>query len=616
MLVLIWGTLLFSVKGGAQRAINDNTGIRENCDGEYCINLSEDAITAEAGLCAVIPCSVTLPDGFTSEGSSWCKNDPPETSCDNANEVFNSEDIKNVLSGFKGRVALLENDWTENCSIIINDLTESDSGSYIYRVVGGHYGMNDTFTFTTPTTITVTVLSQKPRLDFPPLTDGEQTTLTCTAPGRCSGSSPTITWTWRGAGENDSHINSNTTTTFKTENLNNLRQRHSSGLNFTPSAEHHGTEVTCEVSFMGSITTEETVTLNVTYLKTPEITGNTTVKDGDALNLTCSVESYPPSLITWTKLYSNGTTTELQNGTEKATLVMSNMTVEHSGQYVCTAQHLNMTRTANTNITVILWHPTILNGSECAIQSESLICVCIGQGVPLPTIKWPLLENNMFCSVITTVSSFTVNSTISLPVNDHSNTTVECVSSNEMGEVKRNLIIKQKSKPEDERSQFLSLVMELQTLVAFLIGAALSAVLCCLARACRRTKEEDSKDTAETLEMLADLETCPYQLTNEGQVVEDNQTHKQEAPEGGHESGAQSSEAVGSSAPGGKPNDVDSINYSLLKDPQEATRSQETTETDYAEIKREEKEEATIGDDEKANHYMPEKEEGGEDVAL
>uniref|UniRef100_A0A8C9Y8Q1 Ig-like domain-containing protein n=1 Tax=Sander lucioperca TaxID=283035 RepID=A0A8C9Y8Q1_SANLU len=69
-------------------------------------------------------------------------------------------------------------------------------------------------------------------------------TLSCTAPGLCSGSDPEISWT--------------------TENLTAVTQRHSSTLTFNSSAEHHGTNVSCKVSFTNNITTEETVTLNVT----------------------------------------------------------------------------------------------------------------------------------------------------------------------------------------------------------------------------------------------------------------------------------------------------------------------------------------------------------------
>ena len=94
----------------------------------------------------------------------------------------------------------------------------------------------------------------------PPLTEGQQTTLTCTAPGLCSGSVPTITWMWRGRGEDDSHITGN----IRTETLTAFKQRHSSTLTFNASAEHYGTQVTCKVGFTGDKTTEETVTLNVT----------------------------------------------------------------------------------------------------------------------------------------------------------------------------------------------------------------------------------------------------------------------------------------------------------------------------------------------------------------
>ena len=97
---------------------------------------------------------------------------------------------------------------------------------------------------------------------IPPLTEGQPTTLTCTAPGLCSGSDPKFTWTWRGAGEKYSQITGNITA-FKTENLTAATQRHSSTLTFNPSAEHHNSNVTCKVSFTDNINAEETVTLNV-----------------------------------------------------------------------------------------------------------------------------------------------------------------------------------------------------------------------------------------------------------------------------------------------------------------------------------------------------------------
>ena len=91
-------------------------------------------------------------------------------------------------------------------------------------------------------------------------------------------------------------------------------------------------------------------------MKKPGITGDAIVKEGDTLNLTCSVESFPPSLITWTKLsdknMKNGTETCLQNDTEIATLIIPNVTAEHSGRYICTAKHVDSTPTVYVDVTV------------------------------------------------------------------------------------------------------------------------------------------------------------------------------------------------------------------------------------------------------------------------
>ncbi|KAM7421354.1 hypothetical protein PAMA_015481 [Pampus argenteus] len=573
---------------------------------------------------------------------------------------------------------------------------------------------------------------------IPPLAEGQQTTLTCTAPGLCSGSVPTITWTWRGRGENNTQITGN----IMTETLTAVTQRHSSTLTFNPSAEHHGTDVTCKVSFTGGTTTEETVTLNVTYMKKPRFTGEALVKEGDTLNLTCWVESFPPSLITWFKLSDknvksgtettlqidtlsdpqNSTESILQSDTGSSTLIISNMTAEHAGCYICAAKHLNNTLMQKVDITVIYmkkpritgdalvkegdtlnltcwvesfppslitwtklgldtnldnridadlqnhtgsstliisnvtvehagryictakhqdisstvyvdvtvsWFANILNVSGCVTQSTVLTCVCISQGNPLPTIQWPLLENRKEYLVITTVSNYTVNSTITLTATDHSNTVVECVSSNGNGEAKENFTIHMRTTEQEDQSRLLKVVSRLEVIIAFLIGVFLSATLCCLTNKYYRQKQKNSEKLDGTLEMVT-TEEDP--LIDAGRALEDDQTHQQEAAKDGAEV-----EENGAPDLNSGPKDVEyaSIDFSVLKRKglRGAAKKQETTETEYAEIKREGKverqdidgepdemleykeEEDMMGEDEETKHCVPEEEEA-EDVAL
>uniref|UniRef100_A0A3B3TY40 Ig-like domain-containing protein n=1 Tax=Poecilia latipinna TaxID=48699 RepID=A0A3B3TY40_9TELE len=268
--------------------------VEEPVDGE---------ITAEAGLCVVIPCFFTVADGFTPKAIVWFKCEPGRRRCGDSDVVFHTNRNK-VPSEFLGRVLLLDPDVSQgNCSIMINDLSTSDSGSYQLRVNGFYQGMVDGVTFPSRTSLSAT--------------------LTCTAPGLCSGSPPKITWMWRRKGE--------------MENLTVVTQRHSSILTFNSSAKHHNTNVTCKVSF----------TSGNQYLPNksqPQITGNTIVKEGDDLNLTCNVESFPQSVVVWTK--HSASEIYLQNNTGSATLVISNVTAADSGRYVCTATHLNETVSA------------------------------------------------------------------------------------------------------------------------------------------------------------------------------------------------------------------------------------------------------------------------------
>lgn len=132
-------------------------GEQTHCAYGFCITL-EAEITAEAGLCVVIPCSFYTPYFFTPQNMVWFKCHPYKQQCSDSDMIFHpKKNNKKVQSGSKERVSFLEPYVDKNnCSIVINDLTESDSGSYQFRVDGvSSYGRKDGFSFPFRTTVSV-----------------------------------------------------------------------------------------------------------------------------------------------------------------------------------------------------------------------------------------------------------------------------------------------------------------------------------------------------------------------------------------------------------------------------------------------------------------------------
>ncbi|XP_010788700.1 hemicentin-1-like [Notothenia coriiceps] len=379
-----------------------------------------------------------------------------------------------------------------------------------------------------------------------------------------------------------------------------------------------------------NLTICQTNTYFLTYFffqvgKKPVITGNTTIKDGDDLNLTCSVESFPPSVITWIKHGSIKNLTKetkiiLHNNTGTATLIIRNVTVDYSGLYVCKANHQISTLSTHAEVNVT-FHPRIFSTSGCVVQSEVLTCVCISEGFPLPTIKWPLLDTHTEYSVTTNFSNHAVNLSITVTLKDHNYTTVECVSRNDIGEVKENLNVTRKAfeqKPKDPIHSLFKTLNLPQLIIAFLIGLLVATSICCLCRKCQRRKQKNSEEIAETLEMIS-----------AGEAVQNDGTRDGEAAEGG---------AVAQPNDDGVPREVEysDINFSLLKRkcPNGPEATKETTETEYTEVKRKgerqddggqdgekvegnkEEEVMLVGEKEVEQWMSAEEVEGGQDMAL
>lgn len=66
-----------------------------NCQNGFCFTFDEE-ITAQAGLCVVIPCSFITRDGYTSEHMVWRKCELSQQRCADSDVIFHTEDVGKV----------------------------------------------------------------------------------------------------------------------------------------------------------------------------------------------------------------------------------------------------------------------------------------------------------------------------------------------------------------------------------------------------------------------------------------------------------------------------------------------------------------------------------------
>ncbi|CAJ0947785.1 unnamed protein product [Ranitomeya imitator] len=205
-------------------------------------------VVVQAGLCVHIPCSFKLPSVFTISRNArgiWFRGN------------FLSSQTVAVKSSFelpnkRDRFFLTGDVWRGDCSLMINDAREQDADSYSFRIEDGS-GVFPFYDFST--LLRVIELSDKPEISpAGKIIVGQETTLSCTSPGICSGISPSIKWEGK--------------LKMKTEKIYAINNEdgtiiHRSNVTFVPSAEDDQLSLTCKVTFENNVTTSRSISLNV-----------------------------------------------------------------------------------------------------------------------------------------------------------------------------------------------------------------------------------------------------------------------------------------------------------------------------------------------------------------
>ncbi|XP_077649452.1 sialic acid-binding Ig-like lectin 5 [Urocitellus parryii] len=342
-------------------------------DAGYKLQLQE-SVTVQAGLCALVPCSFSYPwSGWSApsklyiywiqEGDRSYYDGPVATNNPNMN----------VRTEYRNRFHLPGDVRDNNCSLLIRDAKNKDTGSY---VLVADIGLDTRYIYRDKKlSLQVTALTEKPViLSREPLESGHPTNLSCRLPGSCEGGRP-LQFSWTGA----------VTSSMAPGAL------QSSVLSLTPRPQDHGTNLTCQVKLRGSaVTTERTVQLSVSYapqnLSVRILFGNgTAFLEGQALVLRCAADSNPAAQLSW---FQRSSTQNVSQVSDTGLLDLSRVGAAEGEAFTCRAQNA----LGSHSVSVRLSYPPRLLGPSCSWEAQALLCSCSSCAWPAPSLHWRLGE--------------------------------------------------------------------------------------------------------------------------------------------------------------------------------------------------------------------------------
>ncbi|XP_029432063.1 uncharacterized protein LOC115075631 [Rhinatrema bivittatum] len=212
------------------------------------------AVSDEVGMCVVIMCQFTFPLNVTLGKvfhGYWFR----EGDSSQGNPVASTNISTKVDERTSGRFNIIGNISKCDCTLRIDDAMKEDTGRYYFRFEGGYMHSY----VSQPASVTIRDFTNEPEfsIQIPEMLEPDVTlTINCTAPGRCSGTTPIITWI--------KALTIADSTTNTTSSYNDGTFSYSSSFTFTTSTFDHRKNLTCLVYYPGvKMSTEKTVTLNV-----------------------------------------------------------------------------------------------------------------------------------------------------------------------------------------------------------------------------------------------------------------------------------------------------------------------------------------------------------------
>ncbi|XP_072918331.1 myeloid cell surface antigen CD33-like [Hemitrygon akajei] len=240
-------------------------------------------VTAQRGLCAQIPCHYHYPSNLHEEPRTgiWYNSEIQG----NRRIAFHSRDHSQEMQKFQHRTRLSGDLNDDDCSLVIDNITQEDEGPYFFRI---EFTGSDRYNYLPATRLRVSDFTDKPTIFAAEFVEGKSVDITCIFNTTCNGTSPTLTWVT--PTDVPPSVSSSVTRWHNT-------LTYTSVLTMTPALKHHGQNLTCRVRYP-SVSSEQTLTLTVQYK--PEISRDSgCTRTPEVITCACAARSNPPGELTW-----------------------------------------------------------------------------------------------------------------------------------------------------------------------------------------------------------------------------------------------------------------------------------------------------------------------------
>ncbi|KAM6909815.1 sialoadhesin [Xenentodon cancila] len=323
------------------------------------------SVTGLLGSCVVIPCSFNYPDPqktLTEFTGIWV-NEPD-------GYIFHPEESQ-MLQQYRGRTELLGNIREKNCSLKIERLQQSDSGSFFFRIQIKDY---NSFSYRTKT-VTISVKSEPNPIQLlvnDEIKEDQTVPASCSVSHSCPAAPPVFNWSHSGE------------ETFLSQKLGDGQWSAASILNFQMTYRDHNRHLECIVTYMGGKQQRLSKTIKVRYAPVDvNVEYKSDIKEGETVGLTCSSDAHPP---TNSYEWHDERGEKLHQGN---LYVVQNVS-RHIGSLYCTAINEEGKFKSSPVQLNVLYAPEVKAESSCSLKDNLINCECVVDSKPPSTVHFVL----------------------------------------------------------------------------------------------------------------------------------------------------------------------------------------------------------------------------------